>query len=395
MSEENQIASSSSAITMQALRAAIEARIPAMIVGPPGVGKTASLRALAKSMDYELITLLGSQMDPTDITGLPKGEVISVEEDGREIWGTVYLAPWWQVRILQKKRVVLFLDEFSNTSSAVRASMLTLLQNREFPNGTSMPPETIVIGAMNPTEQAADGWELDKPTTNRLMFLVWKSPRDEWFEGMLNAWGEKVPEDEMFWRRRIVAYLKDNPSYLHRENNEVTGTPEAHGVNVNDPSEAEVLRYAWASRRSWDNLAKILAFVDQSDAMIQDEISSGLIGRAAAISFREWILENSIIDPKSVLKNPKSVDWETIEVSDANIIFRAVVELIDGKTWKYVPALLDAISEANAQALVASYITEIITRVIGAAKSTGPEAHDEAKKIMKQSISKYSIGPAS
>lgn len=392
MSGETSVLPSSNAITLQALRAAVQARVPTMIVGAPGVGKTATIRAMAKSMGYHLITLLGSQMDPTDITGLPKGEVIDHDEEGNELWGTVYLSPWWQVQIIQKKKVILFLDEFSNTSSAVRASMLTLLQNREFPNGTSMPDDTIVIGAMNPTEQAADGWELDKPTTNRLLFLVWKSPRDEWYEGMLNAWGQPVSDDELYWRKRIVAFLKDNPSYLHKENNEMEGTPEAHGVNINDPSEAEVLRYAWSSRRSWDNLSRILAFVEKKDAMLQDEISSGIVGRASAISFREWILENETVDPASVLRNPKSVDWATVEVSDANIIFRAVVELIDAKTWRQTLKLLDAVAEADAQALVASYITEIIKRVMTSSKAGGSAEVEEAKSLTKQTISKYKLG---
>ncbi len=392
MSGETTVLPSSNAITLQALAAAIQARVPTMLVGAPGVGKTATIRSMVKSMDYHLITLLGSQMDPTDITGLPKGEIIGKDDEGNDLWGTVYLSPWWQVEIMRRKKVVLFLDEFSNTSSAVRASMLTLLQNREFPNGQSMPAETIVIGAMNPTEQAADGWELDKPTTNRLLFLVWKSPRDDWYEGMLNAFGETVSEDETYWRHRIVSFLRDNPSYVHKENNEMEGTPEAHGVNVNDPSEAEVLRYAWSSRRSWDNLSRILAFVDKKNAALQDEISSGIIGRASAIAFREWILENEIIDPAAVLRNPKSVDWATVEVSEANIIFRAVVELINEKTWRQTLKLLDAVAEAGAEALVTSYMTEIVKRVMGASKAGGTAEVEEAKALTKTTISKYRLG---
>jgi len=395
MSGETSVLPSSNAITLQALRAAIEARVPTMLVGAPGVGKTATIRSMVKSMDYHLITLLGSQMDPTDITGLPKGEIIANDEEGNPLWGTVYLAPWWQVQIIRRKKVVLFLDEFSNTSSAVRASMLTLLQNREFPNGEKMPDETIVIGAMNPTDQAADGWELDKPTTNRLLFLVWKSPRDDWYSGMLNAWGEEVSEDETYWRRRIVSFLKDNPSFLHKENNEMEGTPEAHGVNVNDPSEAEVLRYAWSSRRSWDNLSRILAFVDRKDAALQDEIASGLVGRSSTVEFRDWILQNEIIDPAAVLRDPKMVDWANVDVSEANIIFRAVVELINVKTWRQTLTLLDVIADANAEALVTSYMTEIVQKIMAASKVGGAADVEEAKSLAKATIGRYRLARSS
>jgi hypothetical protein len=379
----------SSAITMQAIAATAKARIPVMVVGEPGVGKTAKIRGLAKSMDYDLITLLGSQMDPTDITGLPKGEVIAKDDDGNDIWGTVYLSPWWQVQIMRKKRVMLFLDEFSNTSSSVRASMLTLLQNREFPNGQKMPDETIVIGAMNPTEQAADGWELDRPTTNRITFLVWKSPRAEWYEGMLEAWGETVSEEEMYWRARIVKFLQDNPSYLQKMNNDETGTPEAHGVNMNDASEAEVLRYAWASRRSWDNLSRILGHVDRKNTALQDELSSGTVGRSSALQFRSWMLENDVVDPAAVLRNPASVKWEDIEVSEANILFRAIVDMVDAKNWRQVLKVLELITEADRQALVGAYINDLLKAIVGSAKSVSNKELDEARAKTKEVLLKY------
>lgn len=379
----------SGAITMQAIGAIAKARVPVMVVGEPGVGKTAKIRQLAKSMDYKLVTLLGSQMDPTDVTGLPKGEVVAKDDEGNDIWGTVYLAPWWQVVIMQQKNVILFLDEFSNTSSSVRASMLTLLQNREFPNGQQFPPETIVIGAMNPTEQAADGWELDEPTTNRIVFLVWKSPRQEWFDGMLNAWGETVSEEETAWRRRIVAFLNDNPSYLSKRNTEEQGTPEALGTNVNDASEAEVLRYAWASRRSWDNLSRILAHTEKKDTALQDEISAGTVGRSSAIAFRSWMLENDVIDPASVLKNPKSVDWANADVSDANIIFRAISEMIDAKNWRQVLKLMTVIAEAERQALIGAYITDMLRKVVYAAKTVSPAELNEARTASKVALSHY------
>lgn len=385
------MADSNNSITLASLRAAMEARIPCMTVGPPGVGKTEVIRGMAESMGYKLITLLGSTMDPTDVTGLPKGEIVAQDEEGNDVWGTVYLAPWWQAKILQEKKIMLFFDEFSNTSSAVRASLLTMFQNREFPNGVSMPQETIVVGAMNPTEQAADGWELDKPTTNRMMFLVWKSLNEDWYTGMLAAWGKTPSEEEMGWRRRVVAFLKENPSYIHRENSD-EGTPEAHGVDLNDPSAAEVLRYAWASRRSWDNLTKILAFVDKKDTGVQDEIAGGTVGAASAIAFRDWLMRHDAVDPAGVLADPASVDWATIDVSDANLVFRAIGDLITKKNWKKVLLLLDKVAEADAQSLVASYVVEYLRKAMAAARQNGAEEAAEAQAAAMLTVKNYRVG---
>ena len=348
-------------MTMAAMEAAVQARVPVMVVGAPGTGKTASVRELAKKIGYELITIVGSQMDPTDVTGLPKGEKVLEKEDGTAVWGTSYLAPWWQVRILTRKKVLLFLDEFSNTPSATRASMLTMLQNREFPNGEVMPKETIVIGAMNPAEQAADGYELDLPTTNRLFFIPWSPSAASWYEGMLEAWGEEVSEKELHWRRRVVAFVKDSPTWLHREPNDVE-TTEVYGVNRSNPSQMEVLRSAWASRRSWDKLAQVLGKAPE-DNSIQDLIMQGLVGYAAAGAFRDWIRRNDVIDPRAVLKAPEKFDWITMSLDDSNLVLRAIIEMIDDSNAAKVIKTFEVIADAGRADLGAPFITSLIKKL--------------------------------
>lgn len=320
-----------------ALMTAMKARMPVMLVGAPGVGKTETFRSIAKKMGYSLKTLIGSQLDPTDLAGLPHGEVVGTREDGSPIMGTVNLAPAWQIFIMKHKKVILFLDEFSNTSSAVRASMLTMLQNREFPNGDVMPRETIIVGAMNPSSQAADGYELDLPTTNRILFIPWNPSINNWYEGMLNCWGHKVgstnayghtvTEEEMKWRRKIVAFIRDNPSYLHKEPANVEST-EVFGVNRKDESEMEVLRSSWASRRSWDHLAEVLGEETTGDAFVQDILMQGTIGYASSAKFRDWLIQNDDISPDEVIANPKDFDYASLEVDKSNALLRAVVDKV-------------------------------------------------------------------
>lgn len=373
-------------LTLSAVRAAAESRIPVMIVGAPGVGKTATIRALADSMGYKLITILGSQMDPTDVAGLPAREKIFEDESGVAFYGTTYSMPWWQVEIIRHKKVMLFFDEFSNTSSAVRASMLTMLQNREFPNGMVMPDETIVLGAMNPTEQAADGWELDKPTTNRMMFLKWEVSDADWFAGMLTAWGAPMDKEEAYWRKLIVKFLEDKVSFIHRENGDL-GTTEAYGVNMDDPSAVEVLRYAWASRRSWDNVAKILSKVDRKAVLLQDEIIGGTVGRAAGVAFREWIQKHSIVSPKEVLQDPTIVDWDDVEVSEANIILKEISEIVGKTNWREAGALMTHIAEQDAHALTGAYLKPIVASIMRGGREAGHA--DEAKALATSVVKMY------
>ncbi len=349
-------------MTMAAMEAAVKARVPVMLVGAPGTGKTAAVRALAEKIGYELITVVGSQLDPTDIIGLPKGEKIMEREDGTPIYGTTYLTPWWQVRILVKKKIILFLDEFSNTSGATRAAMLTMLQNREFPTGDVMPQETIVIGAMNPAEQAADGYELDLPTTNRLFFMAWSPSATSWYEGMISAWGAKdVSEKEMEWRRKIVGFVKDNPTWMHREPQDVE-TVEAYGLNAKDPSQMEVFRSAWASRRSWDKLAQVLPHAPE-DVSIQDKIASGLVGYAASGAFRDWLRKHGVIDPRKVIEKPEGYKWKEMSLDDSNLILRAILEMIDDENAAKVMKVFEVIADAGRPDLGAPFIKDLLVRL--------------------------------
>src|SRR5699024_12692494 len=64
---------------------AVDAKIPTMMIGDPGVGKSASVRALADELDCDVIVLLGSQLDQTDLTGLPQGRELGKRSEERRV----------------------------------------------------------------------------------------------------------------------------------------------------------------------------------------------------------------------------------------------------------------------------------------------------------------------
>src|SRR4051812_17898825 len=53
------------------IRVALFANQTVLLIGDPGVGKSAIMYQAAKEMNYPLHVLLGSTLDPTDIGGLP------------------------------------------------------------------------------------------------------------------------------------------------------------------------------------------------------------------------------------------------------------------------------------------------------------------------------------
>lgn len=337
-----------------AIAAAASAKKNIILVGDPGIGKSATVFNMQNTYfkDYRIITIIGSRMDPTDVAGLPVKAVLGKKDNGEDLVGTVLAPPQWQIESMIHKKVILFFDEFSNTPGAVRAALLNVFQERMFGNGDKIPDETIIIAAMNPTDQAADGFELDTPTTNRFTWIPFDPSLTVWYEGMLDAWGkwDKISDGEKYWRNMIVGFIKKNPSFLHRMPNDDEIALQAKTLNINDknPSEMECFRAAWSSRRSWDNLSQILGALPEEakdDTYVISMIMRGTVGARSALDFQKYINEQGSVNPEKVLENPESFDWATMRVDQANMVFSWMVEHMDSENWRKVYHVFDVVSE--------------------------------------------------
>lgn len=311
------------------LEAAIQARIPIALVGEPGTSKTATIIGMAELTNKHLVTIVPSRMDAQDLSGFPTKGTYTYP-DGSTTAITEYAPQLWQKEIMEKKDCILFLDEFSNAHPSVRASLLSFIQDRQFPNGDRFPEGTSIVIAMNPTESAADGYELDPATTNRIIFHAWKPSVESWLQGMPDNWGRGVsnPQEEK-WRNLIVRFISDNPGDIHMRVDEQAGGT-AYGINSNDSSELTVLNYAWASRRSWDNLSKALSVLTSKNSMLEDTIMSGTVGYQAASHFRDWLRKNGALDIKSILKDPRAYNgWAGLSLDDMNLVLRSAIDSVD------------------------------------------------------------------
>lgn len=342
---------------MQLVRIAAAARKAAILVGSPGVGKTASVHALAESMGYELVTLVGSRMDPTDVVGLPKGEQIDV--NGTPLWATVNLSPWWQVEILTKKKVILFFDEMGNTSPSTQAALLSFIQDRQFANGEMVPDETIILAATNPPEEGADGYEMSLPTTNRMVWIPFHANLQDWTKGMRNAWGKKVSADEMRWRSKIVRFIEDQPSNLHKMPEMDTPNPEVYGKAGADNNDRMVARSAWASPRSWDNVAEMLPLAGTT--RLEDGILEGTVGASAAIQFREWLAMNDTVDPKEVIADPEGYDYKSLSTSEAYLLFKELPAMVTEENKDAIMASFAAVAHAGLPNLASAHLTTLFS----------------------------------
>jgi len=116
-------------------------RVPVLLVGPPGVGKTS---IVAQHFDYTEIVLASSMVEE-DIAGLPY-------RDGRYDERTV---PALFKRLAEAdaagKTTALFLDELDKARRSVADTLLTLIAGRRI-GDNALPAGTAVVAAANPPE---------------------------------------------------------------------------------------------------------------------------------------------------------------------------------------------------------------------------------------------------
>ena len=271
---------------------------PVVLVSQPGQGKTAVVYALAAERGYDVITIVGSQKDRTDITGMPTLVDFTVTRpDGTvdTVRQVEYAVEKWQRTVMENKRVVVFLDELNTAPPDVVSSLLTILADRRFPNGEVMPEETVILGAMNDRDTGSEYHDMSPALANRLCLAAYHMPLGAWLDGVRRAWGKTVGEREQWMRRAIADFVDENPGYANMPVDPMgeTVSPTQYGFK-SDPANDMIAAHAFPSYRSWDRLASKLAHASlledgSPDTELEHFYAGGMIGFKAASAFREFL----------------------------------------------------------------------------------------------------------
>ena len=271
---------------------------PVVLVSQPGQGKTAVVYALAAERGYDVITIVGSQKDRTDITGMPTlVDFMVTRPDGTvdTVRQVEYAVEKWQRTVMEHKRVVVFLDELNTAPPDVVSSLLTILADRRFPNGETMPEETVILGAMNDRDTGSEYHDMSPALANRLCLAAYHMPLGAWLDGVRRAWGKAVGEREQWMRRAIADFVDENPGYANMPVDPMgeTVSPTQYGFK-SDPANDMIAAHAFPSYRSWDRLATKLAHASlledgTTDTELEHFYAGGMIGFKAASAFREFL----------------------------------------------------------------------------------------------------------
>jgi energy-coupling factor transporter ATP-binding protein EcfA2 len=327
---------------LEALTLAVAADLPVLLLGEPGIGKTAALKQLAVVLDLPLTTVIASVHEPSDFSGLP------VVGDDPAVQGVPMAPPDWAVRLVRAGRGLLFLDELSTAPPAVQAALLRLVLERRV-GALRLPGGVRIVAAANPRSSAADGWELSPPLANRFVHLQWIHDHDVVVRGLGGTWPqaslpcldpERLSEAVTFARRAVCGLLAARPGLVHQlpSNEARRGGP-------------------WPSPRSWEMALCLIAFATAANTSreVLSMLVRGTVGDGPGLELLASMDRMDLPDPEVLLADPAAADLpERGDLRQAVLdgVVAAVRKRPEKSRWDAAWALLVRALETGAPDLV-------------------------------------------
>jgi hypothetical protein len=221
---------------------------PVFIWGPPGIGKSALVQRFADDLGMPCVSLLGSQLAPEDLIGVP--QIID---------GVSRFCP--PKMIARDDAYVLFLDELNTCSQEVQKAFYSLIHERRV-GEYHLPAGSVVIGAGNRAQDNAIVKQMSSALMNRMVHVHLRVAHRDWLE-----WAGEVGIHP--W---VLDYVQSRPDHLWSpppKHEEPFSTPRSwhmmsdalheYGANIND----EILEVLAFGCLSSNHAVQFRAFIKQ------------------------------------------------------------------------------------------------------------------------------------
>lgn len=222
---------------------------PAMLWGPPGVGKSQIIAEIAQRHQVALIDIRLSQMEPTDLRGIPfrAGELVQ--------WSVPAMLPDAQ---RHGPRGILFLDEITSAPPTVAAAAYQLILDRRL-GEYMVPPGWVIFAAGNRHGDRGVSFTMPSPLANRFTHYEVEAHLDDWV-----LWAHANNIDE-----RLIAFLRFRPDLLYDF----------------DPAHNPV---AFPSPRSWEYAHRALQKFSEMPDLLAESLQA-CVGPAAGVELKAFI----------------------------------------------------------------------------------------------------------
>jgi hypothetical protein len=243
-------------------------RLPVLITGRPGIGKSDIVEQVANATGHDLLISHPVVEDPTDSKGLPFPSA-----DG----STARHLPFGDLEraVNSNAPLIWFLDDLGQASPAVQAAKMQLLLARRV-GDHALPDHVTFLAATNRRSDNAGVTGILDPVISRFATVVELEPTiDDW-----TGWAVRnnVPAE-------LIAFLRFRPDLLsvQKANRDIENTP---------------------SPRSWGFVAKTIGVVPKSLELVS---YAGSVGEAAATELMSFLqIYRELPSPDAILLSPET-----------------------------------------------------------------------------------------
>ena len=249
---------------------------PVMLWGAPGVGKSQMVAQIAERHNVPLVDIRLSQMEPSDLRGIPFRVDEFVE------WAVPSMLPNLK---RHGDRGILFLDEITSAPPSVSAAAYQLILDRKL-GEYEVPEGWAIIAAGNRQGDRGVTYSMPAPLANRFSHYEVEINLDDWV-----AWAYANGIDE-----RIIAFLRFRQDLLFEF----------------DAAQNPV---AFPSPRSWEFAHRALQKFDESSNLLLGALQA-CVGKAAGIEVKAFVDSlDQMPDLDAIVKGeevaaPKEIDLQ-------------------------------------------------------------------------------------
>jgi MoxR-like ATPase len=226
------------------LIATLPAQRTAFVWGPPGIGKSALVRAAAERLGLPCVVLLGTQLAPEDLIGVPR-----IRELAPERFATEFCPP---SAILKSGSFLLFVDELNSAVPDVQKAFYSLILDRRL-GDYELPPGSRVVAAGNRVEDRALVRPMATALANRMVHVALEPNADAWL-----GWASSAGVHPL-----VLAFIRARPDRLCEL----------------APSDATP---AYPTPRAWHMLADAIS---ATSAKLWPALAAGSVGDRAGAEF--------------------------------------------------------------------------------------------------------------
>lgn len=310
---------------------------PVMLWGPPGVGKSQMIAQVGQRHNIPVIDIRLSQMEPSDLRGIPFRSGERVE------WAEPAILPHADSH---GKEGILFLDEINSAPPSVSAAAYQLILDRRL-GDYKVPDGWAIFAAGNRQGDRGVTYTMPSPLANRFAHFEVETNLDDWV-----SWAYDNGIDE-----RVIAFLRFRPELLFRFE------PEHVGLG------------AFPSPRSWEFAHRALQkFGDISDLLV--ESLKACVGEAAGIELGGFVEHlDKLPDINAILKGeevpvPTEIDLQYAVASA--LVGRALKAKNEGKGAEVYGRILDYAGKFHQREMGVMLVSDM-HRAVGQALFSVPE----------------------